>query len=292
MDGSMPHEQAAQKIVLRKGPDFDLGGDIARHWFGGDVFKTRFFDAMSLLFPDGERFFIQCVRDYKDQIKDPELLAQVKDFTYQEGQHGRVHTAYNERVALQGVAVDKVTGLLKRVLDWERSKLPASWTLSFTAAAEHMTAIMAHSFMQHPDTFETADPRIRALFVWHGVEEIEHKAVAYDVMKKVAKIGYFQRVLGMLYLSIVFPMHTFLIMHHMIKVDGVKNRLAVWARGLWWLYGAGGVMTRLVPHYLAYYRPGYHPWNAGQMDSYEVWRSAFEASGGNAITAAEALRTA
>ncbi len=292
MDGSIPPEQTRQNIVPRKGPDFGLDGDIERHWFGGDVFKTRFFDAMSLLFPDGERFFIQCVRDYKDQIRDPELLAQVKEFTYQEGQHGMVHTTYNERVARQGVAVDKVTNLLRGVLDWERRNLSASWTLSFTAAAEHMTAIMAHSFMKHPEVFEKADPRIRALYVWHGVEEIEHKAVAYDVMKKVAKVGYLQRVLGMMYLSIVFPLHTFMIMNHMFKVDAVPNRLGTWLRGLWWLYGVGGVMTRLVPHYLAYYLPGYHPWKAGQMDSYERWRGTFERTGGDAIAAAEALRTA
>ncbi|MGQ0618799.1 MAG: metal-dependent hydrolase [Panacagrimonas sp.] len=287
MDGSFPPRQ---EIVPRKGPDFDLDGDIPRHWFGGDAFKTRFFDAMSLLFPDGERFFINCVRDFRDRIADPTLQAQVKDFTYQEGQHGMVHTAYNERVARQGVAVEQITGLMRRVLNWERKHLPASLTLAFTAAAEHMTAIMAHSFMQHPEVFETADRRIRALYVWHGVEEIEHKAVAFDVMKQVARVGYFQRILGMLYLSIVFPLHTFMIMNHMLKVDGVKNRFGVWMRGLSWMYGPRGIMTRLLPHYLAYYKPGFHPWKAGQIDSYAVWRRGFDGSGGDAIAAAEALR--
>ena len=94
MDGSGP---LPNSIVQRKGPDFGLDGDIPRWWFGNDPFKTRFFDAMSLLFPEGERFFIECVRDYRDQISDPVLLGQVKDFTFQEGQHGMVHTAYNAR---------------------------------------------------------------------------------------------------------------------------------------------------------------------------------------------------
>ncbi|MGV2481099.1 UNVERIFIED_CONTAM: metal-dependent hydrolase, partial [Salmonella enterica subsp. enterica serovar Weltevreden] len=72
MDGS------TQGIVPRKGPDLGLDGDIPRYWLGGDAFKTRFFDAMSVLFPEGEKFFIACVRDYRDQIQDPELRAQVK----------------------------------------------------------------------------------------------------------------------------------------------------------------------------------------------------------------------
>lgn len=288
MDGSM----APQQIVQRKGPDFGLGGDIPRWWFGDDAFKTRFFDAMSLLFPEGEKFFIQCVRDYRDQITDPTLLAQVKDFTYQEGQHGMVHTAYNRRIADQGVAVERIVDQEKRILAWLRAKLPASYTLAHTAAVEHMTAIMAHSFMNHPDVFEAADERIRALYVWHGVEEIEHKGVAFDVMQKVARVGYLMRCASMLYVSLVFPLHVFLIMNHMFKVDGVKRRFGVWVRGLRWLYGSRGIMTRLLPHYLAYYRPGFHPWKSGQMHTYSTWRRVFDGSDGDAIAAANALRTA
>src|SRR5882757_3212003 len=91
------------EIVPRQGLDFGLDGDIPKYWLGGDPFKTRFFDAMSLLFPEGEKFFIACVRDYRDRIADPELQAQVKDFIYQEGQHGMVHTRFNDRVKAQGV---------------------------------------------------------------------------------------------------------------------------------------------------------------------------------------------
>ena len=298
MEGSMPPAPSAgpatdrPDIVQRKGPDFGLDGDIPRWWFGNDPFKTRFFDAMSLLFPEGEKFFIQCVRDYRDRIEDPELQSQVKDFTYQEGQHGMVHTAYNERIARQGVAVDQVVDQERRILTWLRRKLHPSYTLAQTAAVEHMTAIMAHSFMNNADVFEDADKRMRALYVWHGIEEIEHKGVAFDVMQKVAKVGYSKRVLLMLYVSFVFPFHTFLIMAHMFKVDGVKHRASVWARGLWWLYGPRGVMTRLLPHYLAYFLPGFHPWKSGQMNTYETWRRVFDGTHGDAVAAANALRTA
>ncbi|MCC2655128.1 MAG: metal-dependent hydrolase [Panacagrimonas sp.] len=285
MDGSMPPNQ---QIIPRKGPDFGLDGDIPRHWFGGDPFKTRFFDAMSLLFPEGEKFFIQCVRDYRERITDPQMQADVKDFIYQEGQHGMVHDAYNRRVATQGVAVDHIEARMLKMLAFQRRNFSRKMTLAQTAAAEHMTAIMAHSFMADREMFAAADPRMRALYVWHAIEEIEHKSVAYDVMQKVAKVGYGWRILGMLYLSVVFPLHTFLILRHMLKVDGVKNRFGVWMRGLAWLYGPRGVMTKLLPHYLAYYRPGFHPWTAGQMATYTTWRQVFDQSG-DAIAAANAL---
>lgn len=288
MDGSFGFQQ---EIIPRKGPDFGLEGDIPKYWFGGDAFRTRFFDAMSLLFPEGEKFFIQCVRDYREKITDPQLLSQVKDFTYQEGQHGMVHNAYNRRIAGQGVAVDAIVDQEKRMLGFFRRRLPASWTIAHTAAVEHMTAIMAHSFMKHSDVFADADERMRALYVWHGVEEIEHKGVAYDVMQKVAKSGYIARITTMLYVTLFFPLHTFLIMGHMFKVDGVRNRLGVWARGLWWLYGPRGIMTRLLPHYLAYFKPGFHPWDEGQMEKYRRWRDVYDVKG-DAIAAANALAMA
>jgi predicted metal-dependent hydrolase len=281
--------EKAVTIVPRKSPDFGLEGDIPKYWLDNDPFKTRFFDAMSLLFPEGEKFFIVCVRDYRDQITDPELSAQVKDFMYQEGQHGIVHTQFNDRVKAQGVDVDRVLQKQKDIMfGFFRKRFPRSFTLGQTAAAEHLTALMAHGFFEN-GLMEKADPRIRAMYAWHAVEEIEHKSVAYDVLTKVAKASYFTRILSFMLVTFTFPFHVFMIMNHMFKVDGVQNRLRVWLRGLWWLYGPGGLYPRLIPAYLAYYVPGFHPWKMGQMRSYDVWRNTFERSGGDPIAAADAV---
>lgn len=268
-------------IVPRQNLDFGLDGDIPRYWFGGDVFKTRFFDAMSTLFPEGEKFFISCVRDYRDQVTDPDLQQQVKDFMRQEAQHGRVHTQFNDRLSAQGVRVDLIEAKSRKILQWFRTHTPPALTLAQTAAAEHMTSIMAHSFFERQEIFAEADPRIRAMYLWHGVEEIEHKAVAYDVLVNVAKAGYFTRAFAMLYVSLLFPLHTFAIMGHMLRVDGFgwRQRLGLWAGGLRWLYGRGGLYRPLLRHYLAYYRPGFHPWQEGQMSTYERWSEAFERTG-------------
>lgn len=275
-----------QGITPRQGPDFGLDGDIPRYWFGGDPFKTRFFDAMSLLFPEGEKFFIACVRDYRDRITDPELQAQVKDFIYQEGQHGMVHTQFNNRLKAQGIAVDEI---LRRQNDimfgFFRKRCSSTYTLGQTAAAEHMTALMAHGFFG-TDMFADADPRIRAMYAWHAVEEIEHKAVAFDVYDKIAGGGYWTRALSMLQVSLSFPLHVFVIMNHMFRVDGVKNRLRLWVRGLWWLYGPGGLYPRLLPHYLSYFKPGFHPWKHGDMSVYRRWIEAYDARNGDAVAAA------
>ncbi|WP_370300021.1 metal-dependent hydrolase [Abyssibacter sp.] len=271
---------STSEIVQRKGPSFGLDDpDLPRYWFAGDPFKSRFFDAMSLLFPEGERFFIACVRDFRHAITDPQLERQVKDFIYQEGQHGQVHTQFNNRVKEQGVAVDHILKEEHRFLfDVFRKRMSRKYTLAQTAAAEHLTALMAHGFFAK-GTLRDADPRIRAMYAWHAVEEIEHKAVAFDLYKTVARGSYLTRILGMIQVSITFPLHTFLIMRHMFEVDGLRNRGRLWMKGLWWLYGPKGVFSGLLPHYLAYFKPGFHPWQQGQLKNYESWRETYEASG-------------
>ena len=58
--------------IVRKNLNFHLN-EVPRFWFDNDPFKTRLFDALSLTFPDGERYFIQCGRLFQDQIQEPEL---------------------------------------------------------------------------------------------------------------------------------------------------------------------------------------------------------------------------
>lgn len=261
-------------IVPREKLDFGLDGDIPRYWFGGHPFKTRFFDAMSTIFPEGERFFIMCVRDYRDQVTDPKLLADIRDFIRQEGQHGMAHDAYNRRLKDQGINVDGIEAFQRKMLfEVMRRHLPKAATLAHTAAAEHMTSIMADIFFARPEVLAEADPRMRAMYVWHAMEEVEHKAVAFDVMRKVAKVGWLRRCFELFMVSLLFPLHVFILTNYMLKVDGFSRwqRLGMFVRGLGWLYGPKGLFSSALRPYLAYYKPGFHPWQQGQSGTYRIW---------------------
>jgi uncharacterized protein len=278
-------------ITVREGLDFGLRGDIPRHWFGGDAFKTRFFDAMSVLFPEGERFFIACVRDFKDDISTPAQRQATLDFARQEAQHSKVHMAFNHRLALQGVKVDRIMANQRRHLfDGARQSLSKAHTLAITAASEHLTALMAQGFVERIEQFADADPRIRAMYVWHAIEEVEHKGVAFDVMQQQAQVGYGLRCWALIVVSIQFPLFVFQIVNHMLKVDGFTRtqRWGLWLKGLRWLYGPRGLMGPLLKPYLAWYKPGFHPWQCGMHASFDAWRRAMQSSG-DPITASNAL---
>ncbi len=293
--GAAPdHGITHSNIVPRMDLDFGLDGDIPKYWFGGDAFKSRFFDAMSTLFPEGERFFINCVRDFRDQVTDPAMQRDVADFIRQEAQHGKVHTQFNDRLQAQGVRVDRIEEHSRGIFKFLRTYTSRKWTLAQTAAVEHLTAIMAHSFFGRAELMADADRRIHAMYVWHGVEEIEHKAVAFDVMQKVARVGWLMRVSAMLYVSLLFPLHVFSIMRHMLIVDGFSfgQRARLFLRGFAWLYGPKGLYLPLMGHYFAYYRPGFHPWQEGEMHIYQQWRSTFERTGDPIAASSQLLAAA
>ena len=281
-------------IVPRENLDFGLDGDIPKYWMDNDPFKTRFFDAMSTLFPMGEKFFITSVREFKDQITSPKLQQEVKDFTRQEAQHSLVHRQYNERLKKQGVEIDDINAQLETRLFVDAFKLTTPvQRLAVTSALEHLTSMMCTSFFERRELLDKSDARVRALYAWHAIEEVEHKAVAFDVLTQVAKAGYWQRNLAMLTVSFGFPLTVSKIMNHMFKVDGFSRwqRVGMWAKGLWWFYKPGGLFMPTLGYYLAYYRPGFHPWKVKEMPSYGTWLQTFQRTG-DPIAAGNALHAA
>ena len=49
-------------------PGFEIEAALATDWHGGSAFRTAWFNAMSMLFPLGEKFFIDTVGDTFFQV--------------------------------------------------------------------------------------------------------------------------------------------------------------------------------------------------------------------------------
>lgn len=169
---------------------------IPRHWVADAAVPTQMGNALHLIFPMGERFFVRSVRHFQGQITDPELRAQIKGFYAQEGRHAHEHERVFALLERQGYDVKRFLAVYKKIAyDWIEKASPAKLRLAATAALEHYTAIMAENALAN-DLLERMHPDMRALLCWHACEEIEHKAVAYDVLQAVAP-SYALRVAGM-----------------------------------------------------------------------------------------------
>lgn len=186
----------ARAVPKPRSPGVDLDAPVPRHWFGGNAFATHVANGVNLLFPAGERFFVRSVNHYLDRVKSPLLRAQIKGFFGQEGRHAKEHERVFQQLEAQGYDVSRFLRFYEAVAFGVIERLsPPSLRLSTTAACEHYTAIMAENALRL-GLLEHAHPVMRQLLLWHAAEEIEHRAVAFDVLQEVAP-SYALRVAGL-----------------------------------------------------------------------------------------------
>ena len=269
------------RIIPRENIDFGLDASIPRYWYANDPYKTRVMDGMQLYFPEGERYFITCVRPFREQISDPILAKHVKDFTRQEGQHGIAHTQFNQLLRDQGMPVDEMLAMQKKRNSFWLSRFSQEFNLALTGAFEHFTALLAEGFFTRKQVMDGADPRVKALFAWHAIEEMEHKAVVFNVMSTVAKVSYFKRSAAMIYATLEMTRETYRSTDLLLKADGFSwlERKRMFVAHLPWMYGRNGVFSSFSGMILAYLKPGFHPDDIPVVHNYPDWIQAYERTG-------------
>jgi len=233
-----------------------------RWWLGGDPIATAFFNALSASFPQGERFFMDAVRRYRNAA-DPKLDDQIAAFIAQEAVHSREHLLFNNNVAAQGFDFSRIDGYLKKRFDFGR-KLPPLNQLCATAALEHFTAILAHALLSQGDDLAGAPPELKRMWHWHAIEEIEHKAVAFDTFLVAARRfsplrRWWLRCFSMALTTIMFFQFLGFGVREFFRHDGIDD-LQSWRALLRYLWIKPGIMRCVAPSYFAYYKPGFHPW--------------------------------
>lgn len=167
--------------IQKRNIDFGIGAAPAPRWCDNEV-CTALFDAFSLFLPPGERFFIRAVNSCADKISDPTLKHDIKGFSAQEALHMRAHEAYNRALQQEGLALEDIYGRVDRLLGTVKGNIKR---LAIAVGLEHLTACFGDLTLRHPEILENADPRYRELWTWHALEELEHKAVAFDVFRQV-----------------------------------------------------------------------------------------------------------
>ena len=254
-------------MPIRRDLRFNLPPERACDWHAQGSHVTHFFNALSLLFPAGERFFMDSVRNYRDQIDDPELKKQVLGFIGQEAMHTREHVEYNDLLQAAGLPAHKIDARLWAVLGWMKKVLPHSMQLAITIALEHYTAMFAELLLAKrvPLAEGSVDGYVQ-MWQWHALEETEHKSVSYDVWNTVLKPGlgrYLLRSGTMLVTTLTFWLIVFDYNVRLIIAD--RKRGGHW-RGMWrltkYLYGPRhGVFPRIAGEWPSFFRPGFHPWD-------------------------------
>ncbi|HEU0033894.1 MAG TPA: metal-dependent hydrolase [Kofleriaceae bacterium] len=269
------------QLIPRRHVDLALDpAAVPRDWCASDPYVTTYNAALSLLFPEGEQFFVQSVKQLAAAADSPALQQQIAGFIGQEAMHGKEHRAFNDLLVAHGYPeAPRIEARLRRFLRGVRRALPARSQLAVTCALEHFTAMLAELLLGNRQVQEEFDPSVRALWLWHAYEESEHKAVAFDLYR-AAGGGYVRRCGMMLVTTFVFVAVHAIVHARLMATRGILWRPWTWLRGIgrMWIYP--GYFVRQVPAYLAYFRPSFHPDDRDTRPLLAAWHAQLFADDG------------
>jgi predicted metal-dependent hydrolase len=279
--------------IVRRQVEIDFDPVSPGPWFPAGGPLETMFNAASISFPQTERFFIAAVRAYQDRITDPVLREQVLGFIHQEAMHNKVHIDCNAMLARDNPNVgraERISEITFAIL----GRLPKAFRLSLSSALEHFTAMAADTLLHYPNEFVQIVPaEVAQMWLWHAVEETEHKAVCFDVHQAVIGTGplsYLNRIAGMLlatpvFLVVLITMGAAALSWRRPKrpveaekeVD-MKAHLSPSSDAARFLgRNMFGVMRELIPWrlYFSYYRPSFHPWDHDNSRFVAEWKERY-----------------
>ncbi|PAU52858.1 metal-dependent hydrolase [Pseudomonas indica] len=230
----------------------------ARLWAGGSPFLTHWLNAYTMTIPDGEAFIVQTLRTFLDRIEDPQLARDALGLIGQEISHSRGHLKFIEALREQGFKLDTYLRFTRfisfRILQPTATPLQQ---LAFVVGIERVNELFAEITLGS-GKLAGAEPSVRALYEWHFAEEIEHKAVAFDVYQAVSGKR-FWLAYGVLFCYVVNMSYLFLACATFLRQDGQLFKWRVWKEAFRYFFRDERFLPRMTRGCLQAIRRGFHP---------------------------------
>ena len=242
---------------------------IRRHYFANSPVMSHLLTALSSTFPIGEQFFVYSVRNVRDKVQDETLQAQIAAFIGQEAMHSKAHAEFNAAWRSEDYNLDRFQAWLARKDDYVKNLHPKI-QLAITCAFEHFTALLGGYILRHPEVLATLDEDAAKLWVWHAIEEIEHRAVAFDVYQAVYGDDKIRRMI-MRSVTTGFASLTLYSATRLFLQDKKKSLPKV-GGNIFGFYLLGKMFLQLAPEYLAYFKTDFHPSEIDYTKLIRYWK--------------------
>ena len=254
-------------ITVRR-PQFNPKA-IRRHYFANSPVMSHLLTALSSTFPIGEQFFVHSVRNVRDKVKDEKLQAQIAAFIGQEAMHSKAHAEFNDAWRKEDYNLDRFQAWLGRKDSYVKNLHPKI-QLAITCAFEHFTALLGGYILRHPEVLSTLDDDAVKLWVWHAIEEIEHRSVAFDVYQAVYGDDKIRKMI-MRSVTTGFASLTFYSASRLFMQDRKKSLPKV-GGNLFGSYLLAKMLIQMLPEYLSYYKKDFHPSDIDYTEIVQYWK--------------------
>ncbi len=119
-------------------------------------------------------------------ITDPAIAEEADAFVRQEGQHSMAHRQHAKGLIRAYPALKETLDKVIESYDDLTAGTPLKYRLAYTADLEATFTPVFKLMLDHDDTlFAPGDDRVASLFLWHFVEEVEHRSSALTIYDAV-----------------------------------------------------------------------------------------------------------
>jgi predicted metal-dependent hydrolase len=244
------------RMMHRRVP-FQYRRDTALHWNPGRPEFSQMVNAASLAMPYLEPYLIKTMREARPLIRDPALAEELDLYCRQEAAHFQAHRKFNEELkALRPETIGKIEDVLANDYAKFGRERSLRFNLAYAEGFESMALALGHMLINdRAYLFGGAESSVASLVLWHFVEEIEHKNVAFDVFAHVSG-SYVWRIIGLFYATTHITRRTRAGYRLLLEDDGLwrdgRSRLTLLRVGF-------RVIVKILPRFMRVLSPFYHP---------------------------------
>ncbi|BCX72935.1 metal-dependent hydrolase [Acinetobacter bereziniae] len=244
--------------------DFDPAKLDHRFYMDAEL-ASAYFASLSIFLTRGEDLVIDTARYHRDFITDPLLKQRVTSLIGQEAIHSKMHEELNEAYLMRDLPVKLFRTWAGWAFEYGFERLPQPMKLSLMAGIEHFTAVLAEYMMNHEEIFfRSQDEKQRAIWMWHMLEESEHKDIAFDVFQELSN-NYLLRIAGffpaLITILVLISAASFLVPFYRNPKNLISLRY--WSEipyNFRLIFGLkDGVYGSSFKHIFDYLRPNFHP---------------------------------
>ncbi|WP_445170426.1 metal-dependent hydrolase [Mycolicibacterium sp. Dal123E01] len=185
---------------------FDLAGDdIPFNWNPQRPAFAMQCNLITFFAPGFEKLIVDATREAIPLMRDQKQADEANDYLRQEAQHSAAHMSHVRALVRRWPGLQETMDEVIASYDRLTATKPLAWRLAYTAVIENTFTPYFKVFLDHEDKlFALGDERVASLFLWHFVEEIEHRssalmvydAVHGDFLYRVKTIGAVVKHLG------------------------------------------------------------------------------------------------
>ncbi|WP_433522367.1 metal-dependent hydrolase [Nocardia pseudovaccinii] len=143
-------------------------------------------NAVSFLAIGFEKMIVNMIREAMPRITDPAVAEEADAFVRQEGQHSTAHRQHANALIRRYPGLQETLNEVIAEFDRLTVQTPLEYRLAYTADLEATFTPVFKLMLDNDSTlFRPGDDRVASLFIWHFVEEVEHRSSALIIFDSI-----------------------------------------------------------------------------------------------------------